>query len=72
MPFVAGVRWAFRRKDAGRVDSREIDATEDAASGRPARPGGTTCIRQSLLAERELDLALVARDRLDAHLDRIS
>jgi hypothetical protein len=44
MPFVAGVRWTFRGKDAGSVDSGSIGATEDAASGRPARPGGTTCI----------------------------
>jgi len=39
MPFVAGVRWTFRGKDAGRADSSAIGATEDAASGRSARPG---------------------------------
>ena len=44
MPFVEGVRWSFRGKDAGSADSPAIGATEDAASGRPARPYGTTCV----------------------------
>ena len=42
MPFVVGVRRAFRGEDAGSADSGSIGATEDAASGRPARSGGTT------------------------------
>ncbi len=41
MPLAAGVRWSFRGKDAGSVDSSAIGATEDAASGRAARPGGS-------------------------------
>ncbi len=43
MSFVVGVRWSFRGKDAGSVRMRsDTGATEDAASGRAARPGGTT------------------------------
>ena len=42
MPFVVGVRRAFRGKDAEGADSGSIGATEDAASGRPARSDGTT------------------------------
>jgi hypothetical protein len=49
MLFVVGVRWSFRGKDAGSADSRAIGATEDAASGRAARPDGTTVFRQTLL-----------------------
>ena len=41
---VAGVRWSFRGKDAGSADSRAIGATEDAASGRAARPGDSAAI----------------------------
>jgi len=33
MPFVDRVRWSFRGKDAGSVDSSAIDATEDAVHG---------------------------------------
>ena len=44
MPFVDGVRCSFRGEDAGNADSQAIGTTEDAASGRAARPGGTTCI----------------------------
>ena len=49
MPFVVGVRWSFRGKDAGSADSPAIGATEDAASGRAAQPDGTTAFRQTLL-----------------------
>ena len=38
MSLVAGVRCSFRGKDAGSADSGAIGATEDAASGRAARP----------------------------------
>jgi glycosyltransferase involved in cell wall biosynthesis len=38
---VAGARWVVRGKDAGSVRIRDTDATEDAASRRPARSGGT-------------------------------
>jgi hypothetical protein len=42
MSLVVGVRWSFRGKDAGSVRIRsDTGATEDAASGRAARPGGT-------------------------------
>jgi hypothetical protein len=42
MPFVVGVRCSFRGKDAGSVRILcDTGATEDAASGRAARPGGT-------------------------------
>jgi hypothetical protein len=35
------VRWAARGKDAGSGHISDMDATEDAASRRPSRPGGT-------------------------------
>src|SRR5206468_3135665 len=41
---VVGVRWSFRGKDAGSPDSSAIGATEDAASGRAARPDDTDCV----------------------------
>src|SRR5438093_4752001 len=44
---VAGVRCSFRGKDAGSADSSAIGATEDAASGRAARPGGTAYVSPS-------------------------
>ncbi len=40
MLLVAGVRWSFRGKNAGRLNACSIGPTEDAASGRAARPGG--------------------------------
>jgi hypothetical protein len=41
------VRWAVRGKDAGSVRiRRHTGATEDAASRRPARPGGTGFIAE--------------------------
>ena len=41
MALVVGVRWPFGGKDAGSLPIAEaIGATEDAASGRPAPPGG--------------------------------
>ena len=43
-PFVVGGRRSYRGEDAGSADSGAIGATEDAASGRPAFPGGTTCV----------------------------
>ena len=49
MPLVVGVRWSFGGKDAGSADSSAIEATEDAASGRAARPDGTAAFRQPLL-----------------------
>jgi hypothetical protein len=42
MLFVVGVRCSFRGKDARSPDSPAIGAIEDAASGRAARPDGTT------------------------------
>ena len=42
---VAGVRCSFRGKDAGSADSGSIGATEDAASGRAARPSGSADLR---------------------------
>ena len=48
MSLVAGVRWSFRGKDAGSLRMRShTGATEDAASGRAARPGGTAVISPS-------------------------
>src|SRR5262245_3009201 len=48
---VAGVRWSFRGKDAGSVRMRSYTgATEDAASGRAARPSGSALFRQALLS----------------------
>ena len=45
MALVVGVRWSFRGKDAGSVRMRSYTgATEDAASGRAARPGDTDAI----------------------------
>jgi hypothetical protein len=45
MSLVVGVRCSFRGKDAGSVRMRSYTgATEDAASRRPARPGGTRLI----------------------------
>ena len=41
------------RQDAGRANSFTIGPTEDAASGRAARPGGTDLFRQTLLARGE-------------------
>jgi hypothetical protein len=49
MLFVVGVRCSFRGKNAGSADSRAIGATEDTASGRAARPDGTTVFRRTLL-----------------------
>ncbi len=47
---VAGVRCSFRGKDAGSVRIRsDTGATEDAASGRAARLGGSAMLRQALL-----------------------
>jgi 2-amino-4-hydroxy-6-hydroxymethyldihydropteridine diphosphokinase len=48
MSLVTGVRWSFRGKDAGSVRIRsDTRATEDAASGRAARPGGSADISSS-------------------------
>ena len=47
MSLVVGVRWSFRGKDAGSVRvtmTRSVGATEDAASGRAARPDNTAGI----------------------------
>jgi hypothetical protein len=50
MSLVVGVRCSFRGKDAGSVRMRgDTGATEDAASGRAARPGGSAIFRQVLL-----------------------
>ena len=57
MVLVGTVRWSSRGKDAGSPDSGTIGATEDAASRRPAKRGGTALSRQPL----HLDV----RDRLD-------
>ena len=51
------MRWSFRGKDAGSADSSAIEATEDAASGRAARPGGTAAFRQTLLVGLDVDLS---------------
>ena len=48
---VVGVRWSFRGKDAGSADSSAIEATEDAASGRAARPDGQRSFHQTLAKE---------------------
>ena len=49
---VVGVCCSFRGKDAGSVRMRSYTgATEDAASGRAARPGGTALFRQALLTD---------------------
>jgi hypothetical protein len=48
MLFVVGARCSFRGKDAGSADSPAIGATEDPASGRAARPDGTTAFRRSV------------------------
>ena len=53
MSLVAGVRCLFRGKDAGSADSGAIGATEDAASGRAARPGGSADIPPTLQARRK-------------------
>ena len=48
MVLVGRVRWSSRGKDAGSPDSGAIGATEDAASRRPARRGGTVLsVRQT-------------------------
>jgi hypothetical protein len=45
---VALACWAARGKDAGSADRGPIGATEDAASGRPARRGDTVLtVRQA-------------------------
>ena len=44
MSLVAGVRWSFRGKDTGSADSGSMGATEDATSGRAARPGDSADI----------------------------
>jgi hypothetical protein len=44
MRFVVRVRWVVRVQDAGRLDSGAIEATEDAESRRPVRPGGTSSL----------------------------
>ena len=50
MSLVVGVRWSFRGKDAGSLDSSAIGATEDAASGRAALPDDTATFRRTLLS----------------------
>ena len=51
------MRWSLRSKDAASADSSDTGATEDAGSGRPARPGGQRSFCRGLLPSR-LDLEL--------------
>ena len=56
MLLVAGVRCSFRGR--GRREPPVVTttgATEDPASGRAARPGGSAISRQTLLPLREVD-----------------
>jgi hypothetical protein len=50
---VAGVRWSVPGKDAGSARIGNTGATEDAARGRPARPGGSAphCERGSYVVD---------------------
>ena len=48
-PLVAGARWSFRGKDAGAFVPEGTGATEDAASGRAVRSGGSAVFRQGVL-----------------------
>jgi len=40
MPFVAGARWSFRGKDAGRVDSRSYRRDRGRSIGTSSAPRG--------------------------------
>jgi hypothetical protein len=40
MPFVAGVRWAFRGKDAGRADSQSYRRNRGRSIGAPSAARG--------------------------------
>src|SRR5436305_7602512 len=60
---VVGARWSSRGKDAGSPDSSTIGATEDAASRRPARPGGTRLIVKRALRGSVLELVALVHER---------